>query len=103
MSIEKIGCVVGWFEVHCRRVALRTAEWRINLGVANKAICHVGEIRFRQCSSCKLEATMTCLTRILGDQVRTEFQYIEFVWRAQVLIAIDCAGNDRGNVSEAQV
>ena len=80
MTIEKIGRVVGRLEVHCRSVALRATKRRIDLGVANEAVFHVREIGFRQWPGSYLEAAMTCLAGVLGNQIGAEFQEIDLVW-----------------------
>ena len=80
MTIEKIGRVVGRLEVHCRSVALRATKRRIDLGVANEAVFHVRKIGFRQWPGSYLEAAMTCLAGVLGNQIGAEFQEIDLVW-----------------------
>lgn len=103
MAIQKVGRMVGRLEVHCRWVALRATEWRIDFGVAHEAIFHEGEICFGQGPCCDLKDAMTCLTGVPGNQIGAEFQDIDPGRRAEVLLAVNCSGNHWGKVSEAQV
>lgn len=103
MAIQKVWRMVGRLEVHCRWVALRATEWRIDFGVADQAIFHMRKIDFGQGPCCDLKAAMTCLTGVVGNQIGAEFQDIDAGRRAKVLLAVNCSGNHWGKVSEAQM
>ncbi len=86
--------MIGGLQIHGWGMAFGASCRGFDVVVANEAIFHVREIGFGEWANGGLEATVASLTRILCDQVGTKPEDIDFVWRAQILPAVDCAGDD---------
>ncbi len=97
MPIQKIGCVIRWFELHVSRVTKFATVGRIDLIVAHQAIGHARHRCFRY-GIRFVEPAMTGRARIRATQVRPLVAQ-----RGKERFGIDRSRQQRRDIPESQV